>query len=134
MKIVWIDDDIEIIDPVIEPLVQDGHEIARIRSIRKALGSVDTLRSCDLILLDMILPPGGLDESMGYYSGASLLRRLREEYEVATPVVVFSVVDLARVEEQLAPLNVARYVRKPALPSELKEAVDAVLGAPQLGR
>ena len=129
MKIAWIDDDIEIIEPVIQPLVREGHEIAGIRTIRDALDSIETLRTCDLILLDMILPPGDLDEDFGYYSGAPLLRKLREEYGVATPVIVFSVVDPDRVREELDPLDVADYVRKPALPSELKRAVDAVLGA-----
>lgn len=129
MKIVWIDDDIEIIDPVIQPLVQQGHEISKIRTIRKALDSVETLRTCDLVLMDMILPPGAWDEDVGDHLGVALLRRLREEHDVATPVIVFSVVDPNKVKEQLDPLNVAKYVRKPALPSELKRAVDAVLGA-----
>lgn len=128
MKIAWIDDDIEIIDPVIQPLLQDGHEITRIRTIRETLDSVEALRTCDLILLDMILPPGDLDEDFGYYSGIPLLRRLREEHGLATPVIVFSVVDPNKVQEQLNLLNVAGYVRKPALPSELKEAIYEVLG------
>lgn len=129
MKITWIDDDIEIIEPVIRPLVQDDHDITRIRTVRDALDSVEALRTCDLILLDMILPPGDLDEDFGYYSGVPLLRRLREEHGIATPVIVFSVVDPNRVIDELYLLNVADYVRKPALPSELKQAVDAVLGA-----
>lgn len=128
MKIAWIDDDIEIIDPVIEPLVQDDHEITRIRTVRDALDLVETLRACDLILLDMIVPTGDDDEDFEYYAGTLLLRELREKHEVTTPVIVFSVVDPGRVEGQLQPLNIADYVRKPALPTELKEAVDAVLG------
>lgn len=129
MRIAWIDDDIEIIDPVIKPLIQDGHGITRIRTIRDALDSVETLQTCDLILMDMILPPGESDQDFGYYSGVPLLRMLREEYGVTTPVIVFSVVDPKRVEEELASLDTADYVLKPALPSELKEAVDAVLRA-----
>ena len=128
MRIVWIDDDIDIIEPVSRRLVEDGHEITRIRTIREALDSVETIKACDLVLLDMILPLGDQDEDFGYYSGVSLLRKLREEYEVTVPVVVFSVVDPSKVKEQLDLLNVADHVLKPALPSELKEAVDAVLG------
>jgi DNA-binding response OmpR family regulator len=128
MRIVWIDDDIDIIEPVSRGLVDDGHEITRIRTIREALDSVETLKTCDLILLDMILPSGDWDEDFGYYSGVPLLRKLREEYEVTVPVIVFSVVDPNKIKEQLDQLNVADYVLKPALPSELKEAVDAVLG------
>jgi CheY-like chemotaxis protein len=128
-RIAWIDDDIEIIDPVIRPLVGSGDEITRMRTVREALDSVETLRNCDLIILDVILPPGDLEEDLGNYSGVPLLLRLREEHGVATPAIVFSVVDPNRVTEKLEQLNVAGYVRKPALPSELKERVDAVLGA-----
>jgi DNA-binding response OmpR family regulator len=131
MIIAWIDDDTDIIDPVIEPLEQDGHEIIRMRTVRGALDAVETLRTCDLILLDMIIPIGDDNEEWDYYSGASLLRKLREEHSVTTPVIAFSVVDSRKVEEQLDTLDVAQYVRKPALPSELKEAVDAVLGIEQ---
>jgi DNA-binding response OmpR family regulator len=129
MVIAWIEDDIAIIDPVIEPLEQDGHEIIRIRTVQGALDVVETLRTCDLILLDMIIPMGDASEDLEYYSGALLLRKLRKEHKVTIPVIVFSVVDPRKVEEQLDTLGVAKYVRKPALPSELKEAVDAVLEA-----
>ena len=129
MKIAWIDDDIEIIEPVIKPLVQDDHKITRIRTIQEALEEIEFLRTCDLILLDMILPLGDCDEDFGYYSGALLLRKLREEYEVMTPVIIFSVVVPNKLKEQLDLLNVADYVLKPALPTELKEAVDTVLTA-----
>jgi len=129
MKIAWIDDDTEIIDPVIEPLVEDEHEIARIRTMRGALDSIETLRRCDLIILDMIIPVGDSNNDFEDYSGVSLLYKLRKEHGVTTPVIVFSVVDQKKVEGQLEALNVADYVRKPALPTDLKKAVDAVLGA-----
>ncbi len=129
MKIVWIDDDTEIIDPVVEPLEQDGHEITRIRTVGEALEAVEALRSCDLILLDMIIPLGDCDEDFDYYSGVPLLRKLRENHKVTTPVIVFSVVDPKKVKGQLNSLNMAKYIRKPALPSELKDTVDAILAA-----
>ena len=127
VKIAWIDDDTDIIDPVVEPLEEAGYTIERFRTIEAALGAINYLETSDLILLDMILPPGDLDEDFGRYSGVALLRKLREIHGVATPVVVFSVVDMKKVIEQLKPLGIGGYVRKPALPSELKDAVDAVL-------
>lgn len=127
MKIAWIDDDIEIIDPVIQPIVEDGHDIVRIRTVDAATSSADVLNDADLILLDLFLPVGDSGEDFGYYPGISLLRKLREEHHVTTPVVVFSVVDQKRLEEQLDSLGVAAYVLKPALPSELRATVYAVL-------
>jgi CheY-like chemotaxis protein len=114
---------------VVGLLEKDGHEIIRINTVGEALGAVEVLQTCDLVLLDMIIPLGDCDEDFDYYSGAPLLRKLREEHNVTTPVIVFSVTDPSKTEEELASLNVAEYVRKPALPTELKEAVDAVLTA-----
>jgi len=128
MSIVWIDDDIEIIDPVVQPIVEAGHEITRIRRADQALDSVEALQSADLILLDMILPVGDHEEDFGRYPGVTLLRKLREEHGVKTPVIVFSVVEEEKLEEELKSLDVADYVLKPALPSELKAAVDKVIG------
>ncbi len=129
MTIIWIDDDTEIIGPVVDPLEQDGHDITRIRTVGEALDAVEALRTCDLILLDMIIPPGDCSENLEGYAGISLLRMLREGHRVTTPVIVFSVTDQQKIEGELASLNVADYVRKPALPSELKKVVDAVLAA-----
>jgi DNA-binding response OmpR family regulator len=128
MRIVWIDDDIDIIEPVIYLLKDDGHEITRIRTFREALDEVEILAACDLILLDMILPTGDRDKDIDHYSGVTLLKELREEHNVTAPTIIFSVVGRSKVESELEKLNVADYVQKPALPSELKEAVDAVLG------
>lgn len=125
MKIAWIDDDTEVIDPVIGLLVKDNHEIIRIRTVREALDSVAVLQACDAILLDMILPPGPGNEDLGEYAGLELLRKLRQEYQVEVPVVILSVVDARKIEDQLEPLRVADYLRKPALRMEVKQAVEA---------
>jgi CheY-like chemotaxis protein len=123
-----VDDDTEVIDPVVEPLVEDGHKIERIRTVRDALDSIETLRESDLILMDMIVPPGDDEEDEAGYTGPQLLRSLREEHGVTMPAIVFSVVDQKKVENELVGLNVVEYIRKPALPTELKRAVDEVLG------
>lgn len=128
MAIVWVDDDIEVIDPVIQPIIDGGYEIIRFRTINEAMTSLDDLRTADLILLDMIIPPGDDQNDVGIYSGVWILKKLRKEFDINTPVIVFSVVNPEKLKDELSGLDVAKYVRKPALPSELHKAVNEVLG------
>lgn len=129
MNIAWIDDDTEIIDPVVKPLVEAGHDIHRYRTIRQAIDGLPTIRTCDLIILDVIIPPGDSFENIPHYSGPWLLAKLRHEHQLQTPVIIFSVVDPEKLSAELDPLKISAYVRKPALPSELKGKVDEVLSA-----
>ena len=126
MNIIWIDDDVDIIDAVVSRL--SDHDFTRIRTIREALRVVEDLQACDLILLDMILPPGDLEYDYGHYSGLTLLRTLREEHEITAPVVAFSVVDPDKIRDEIESLGVTSYVRKPAMPTELEKAVREALG------
>ncbi len=125
--IVWIEDDTDIIDPVVRPLERAGYNVQRINTVEQALGSLDEIRNSDLILLDMILPTGGVEGPFGHYPGLDLLRLLREEHGITTPVVAFSVVTNPDVHTELLRLGVNVVVRKPVLPSKLKEAVDRAL-------
>ena len=127
IRVLVVDDNLGVLTGVSGALLDEGFEVFTAQSGSKALAQVDHIQP-DLVLLDVILPPGDSGEGFGYYSGVPLLHRLREEYGITIPVIVFSVVDPVKVEEDLALLNVADYVRKPALPSELDKAICTVLG------
>jgi CheY-like chemotaxis protein len=127
LRIFWIEDDADIIWAVVQPLVDAGNEIRTLKTISGALKAVEELKTADLIILDMILPPGDLQEDLGDYPGIWLLKKLREKYEVSAPVIVLSVVNGAKLESLLEGLPVASYLRKPVLRSELRKAVEAIL-------
>jgi CheY-like chemotaxis protein len=127
LRIYWIEDDADIIWAVVQPLVDTGNEVHSLKTISSALEAVEELKMADLILLDMILPPGDLQGDLGDYPGIWLLRKLREEYKVPTPIIVLSVVNGAKLESLLEGLSVASYLRKPVLRSELRKAVEDVL-------
>lgn len=92
-RIAWIEDDIDALAPVMEPLRERGFVFENIRSYQQALDNVDKLKKCDLIILDLILPPGkGADVADDDYLGIALLRKLRDHFRIKTPVLVFSVV------------------------------------------
>lgn len=125
--IAWIEDDTDIIDPVVEPLIDAGYEINRYNTIAQVLEHKKEIIRADLILLDMIVRPGVTDRRFGRYPGLDLLREWRGE-KIETPVVALTVVRRDEVTRQLKELGVADIVYKPVRPSELKERVERVLG------
>lgn len=80
-----------------------------------------------MILLDIIIPPGNVSKTYNRYSGMEFLEELRTQHKIATPVVVLSVVSKDAVNRRLWELGVKGIVRKPVLPSKLKELVERVL-------
>jgi CheY-like chemotaxis protein len=126
--IVWIDDDTDILDPVVGLLERAQHRIERIRSVGEALEKIDLIRRSDLILLDILLPPGkAKGDDYGRYSGLGLLRELREKHGIDNPVVVLSVITNKDAQHDLRALQVKYVIRKPVLPSDLKARVEEVL-------
>ena len=130
--IVWIEDDTDIIDPVVRPLERAGHRFIRLHSAHEALDAIEEMRRADLILLDIIFPPAqvpqGFDQANGFnqYTGLHLLRQLRTVHGVTTPVVVLTVVIRPELDKELETLDVADIIHKPVRPSELKRRVEAV--------
>lgn len=128
-KIIWIEDDIGIIKPVIRPLINDGHKIVTYSYVAEALKNMDELKSADLLLVDMIHPPGENNiENFSRYPGLDFLEQIRNQYKLKTPVVVLTVVTNADVLQRLKKLNVADIINKPVRPSVLKEKIERALG------
>lgn len=125
--IAWIEDDIDIIEPVVEMLKRDGFQIERFRSVGEALDKIDALRGSDLILLDILLSQGEAQGDYGRYSGITLLKELQERHGLQTPVVVLSVITNRDARRQLQALGVEDIITKPVLPSELRDRVRKAL-------
>jgi DNA-binding response OmpR family regulator len=126
--IVWIDDDIDIISPVVELLRRAGYHLLQLRTAAEALEAVEQIRRADLTLLDMILPPGQSGREFSRFSGQDVLQELREAHGVTTPVIVLTVVQNPELYQQLMKLGVVDIIVKPVLPSELKARVEKALG------
>ena len=128
--IVWIDDDIDIIDPVILPLVRAGYRIIRLYTVSDALDALDEIRNADLVLLAMTIPPGSAASETPLdfpLSGMQLLYDLRNRYEVHTPVAVFTIVDSPELARQLNQIGIDEMIHKPIRPTELKVQVEKIL-------
>jgi len=124
--IAWIEDDFDVIDPVTRPLKKAGYTIIPYRTIGEALNALDTLAQVDLILLDLIQPPGNAKDNFGPYPGKQLLKYLRE-HNIHVPVIIFTVLARESIHEELREDNVVDVIRKPVRPSELKRRVEAAL-------
>lgn len=125
--IAWIEDDYDVIHPVVFPLEKAGYQIVNFHNTKDALDRLEQIRQTDLILLDLLLPPGADGRDFGDYPGIQFFRELREVHQVRTPVIVFSVLSQSHILEELKKLGAADIIRKPVRPSELKERVERVL-------
>lgn len=125
--IAWIDDDIGIIEPVVELLIDAGYIIKRYHTAAEAQENWREIASANLLLLDMLVRPGRPNANMGTYPGLYLLKEFRNKHNIQIPVVVLSVVSPEELETELASLNVANTLRKPIRPLALKEAVEQAL-------
>jgi hypothetical protein len=92
---------------------------------------IEILRKCDLIILDLILPPGKNIETEDYL-GIDLLRRLREQFHVSTPILIFSVV--AHATDVLSEADLKKYNAaaefKPIRQERLMRTVYELMGLP----
>jgi CheY-like chemotaxis protein len=125
--IIWIEDDIDIIDPVVWPLERSGYHIIRLGSSDEALNMIRQIYKADLILLDLIFPHPQWEQTSISYPGLALLHELREVHHVKAPVIIFTVANNMISSNELKNLSVSDIIRKPVLPSELKRCVEEVL-------
>lgn len=126
-KIAWIEDDISIIQDVIQPLLNEGYTFEYLRNVKEALEKINLLKTVDLILLDLIFPTGDDTIDFNQYPGVSLLEKLRNDFNIETPVIVFTVVTNGQAHKRLRELGIVEIVNKPIRPSELKAIVEQVL-------
>jgi len=127
MKIAWIEDDADIISPLVYPLEKEGFEVLKFPSIAEAKNSLKKIAESDLILLDTIVPAGPGQDATSRYPGLELLREWRYANVALPPVIALTVVSNPEVLDALKALLVAKIIRKPALPSELQKRVHEVL-------
>ena len=121
--IAWIEDDHEEIAYLVKLLEKDGHEILPFASWREAEKQIKEICACNIIILDIILPP--IEEDR--YWGLSILEQLRKKYNYTAPVIVCSRVQNPVVLHRLRELGVSEILLKPVRPSKLYEAVSKAL-------
>ena len=128
-RILWIEDDADILMGLVRPLKKDGHEITIAKDEKKALELIG-ISVFDLILLDIIIPTGVEgDKGDIPFVGMRLLKTLSIDMKIKTPIIVLSVVRDPELIGEMNGRGVEEVLQKGAyLPSKLKEKVYEVLG------
>lgn len=132
--IAWIEDDIDVLMPLMRPLDKQGFEIRKYYSYAEAIEHIEGIRTCVLICLDLILPPGqgAGPQPEDEYLGLRLLREIRTTYAMTMPILILSVIaDGPDVDQdELQELGAAS-LAKPVHLHELRAEVDELLGVHQ---
>lgn len=134
-KILFIEDEDFLIRAFVDTLVDNGHNVTLARNGEKAIRYLnDRDSNFDLIILDIMLPQGEVEDSPlisenigDYQRGVEILRQLREKMKDETPVIVLSAVGADEVKNRVLKLGVKRYFTKPVSLSRFMDEVNNVL-------
>ena len=128
-KILWVEDEADLLMGLVRPLEKDGHEIIVAKDEKEALKTIKKL-DFDLIILDIIIPAGIKgDRGDVHFIGMRLLEKLLVDLNIKIPIIVLSVVCDPEMIAKMYKMGVEKVLPKGAyLPSKLKETVYAALG------
>ncbi len=119
--IAWVDDENAKLTLLVKPLQSAGYVLQRYRTYGEALDNVEQMRQAQLLIIDLIIPPGAADIE-GRYLGLALLRQLRS-LGLNQPVVVMSVVLYNTVKPELDQIpNVIEFINKTS-PEPIEETL-----------
>ena len=135
-EILFIDDEASfLMRGFIDVLEDYGHNVILAQDGEEALRHLkDRNYNFDLIIMDLFLPRGNVEdlplipENIGAHEmGIEILRQLREEMRVETPVIVLSAVGDNEVKTRVLEMGVKRVFTKPvslrSFMDEVKRAI-----------
>ena len=105
-KILWLEDDIDVIGAFVRPIEQEGHIVEKIPACIDAVARLGA-EKYDAVILDVILPQDAWTRENGTYHdgayyGLDVLKFMREKSNNRdVPVVVFSVLPHGLVQEEI---------------------------------
>lgn len=130
-EIVWLDDDFDLISSLMIRLRQADYKITSRRTVTEALQILDTLQTCTVLVLDIILPLGQSapvdfsDDEV--YTGLKLLQYLQDTRGFDRPVIVCSVVTDNKILNALEK-RVKKILYKPEMTAtKLKQEVEKAI-------
>jgi CheY-like chemotaxis protein len=111
----------------VKMLETDGYKVISAKDGTEALNCLKRER-VDLILLDIMMPPGdelnSEDVRGGFSSGVVFTKKIKEKEEWRSiPIIVITANPDRDIERELTELGVSKYFKKPVSQSELEEAI-----------
>lgn len=130
-KILWIEDDADLIWGLMEPIIYEGHKVVRALDRKRAKELLEK-EKFDLIVLDIILPSGEKIKSITdldhieKYVGLNFLKSLPSD---SPPILVLSVVNNEEIISQIENFpQVRKYLQKGFVePDQLKDEIMKIL-------
>jgi CheY-like chemotaxis protein len=128
--ITWIDDEYAKIALLVKPLETAGYHVQRYRTYGEVIARLAETRATDLIIMDLIIPPGQADVDARYL-GVELMKRLRAE-GLTQPFIIMSVVMRDNVRAELEQISgivdfINKYSPEP-IEDELLDLVRSTIG------
>lgn len=120
LKILLVDDDVEIVETVSYALESSGYQVVIARDGNQGLALAER-ESPNLMILDMMMPKR---------SGFLVLEKLRRELELPLPVIMITGNEGSRHQAYAELLGVSEYIRKPFPMDRLLDAVERLLAKP----
>ncbi|MBC17441.1 MAG: hypothetical protein CL942_14380 [Desulfovibrio sp.] len=125
MKILFIEDDLDIKKYVVPFIELDGHEVVFIDDPEDALTHINRIDEYSLIILDMMmLLPSSIPDDEAEETGIALHNRIRKKNKII-PVIVLSALGKEEVWNDLISKENTYYIVKP-LDSERSELNDVL--------
>lgn len=129
--ITWVDDEYAKIGLLVQPLEEAGYVVRPYRTYGEVIENLSSVRLTDLIIMDLIIPPGPA-EVEARYLGIELMKRLRSE-GLTQPIIVMSVVPRGSVHTEIEKISdIVDFVSKTsreAIEEELLELVRKTIGS-----
>lgn len=123
VRVLWIEDDYDIISDLPFRLEEAGYEFTILESKKDFVDNIRTLDDYEMVIVDLIIPQRD-DEELSDFPGVDVIRILRE-HNKHIPVVVLSVVQDPKIRDSL---EVDLILHKGALtPVDFKDQIEACL-------
>jgi len=125
-KILWIEDEADIIKYVISPLKRKGFSFQIAESYEEFNKIKHDTDKFDLILLDLILPKKNSTPPYDYV-GLKILDELTNELKTEIPIIVFTVVNNHKTNSKLSKYNIYDILYKPIPSAELTDKIESII-------
>jgi CheY-like chemotaxis protein len=123
-KILWADDEIDLLNPHLNFLTAKGHDIVAVSNGHDALEELQQQNDFDIVFLD---------ESMPGLTGLETLSRIKASYPLI-PIVMITKNEAEDVMEAAIGNAIANYLTKPVNPSQINSTIITIMENTRLVR
>lgn len=132
-KILYIEDQIEREKEFPEIIKMKGYDVDKALDGDEALQSLRAQgKEYHLIILDIMMPTGeeiaaDKNAKRGFETGKIILKKLRQEFKLQTPVIVLTAYGKPEIEDELRSYGISEFIGKPISPTELLRYIEVYI-------